>query len=294
MTLLFKKGRTMIKVSAIQMQMSKDIEANIKNAETLVRESSKNGAKIILLPELFASLYFCKDMDEKYFSLASELKDNTLIEKFATLAQELGVVLLVSYFEKSGVEYFNSLVVVDADGTIMDNYRKTHIPCGPGYEEKFYFKPGDSGFKVYNTRYGKLGVGICWDQWFCETARALALMGAEIIFYPTAIGSEPEIGVDSKDHWQRVQMGHAATNTVPVVAANRIGEEVGESCTLTFYGSSFITDYTGAKIAEASRDKEEIIYAEFDLETIAKQREYWGLLRDRQPASYRVLVDQDN
>ncbi|MCK9490565.1 MAG: N-carbamoylputrescine amidase [Sulfurimonas sp.] len=284
----------MIKVSAIQMQMSKDIEANIKNAETLVRESSKNGAKIILLPELFASLYFCKDMDEKYFSLASELKDNTLIEKFATLAQELGVVLLVSYFEKSGVEYFNSLVVVDADGTIMDNYRKTHIPCGPGYEEKFYFKPGDSGFKVYNTRYGKLGVGICWDQWFCETARALALMGAEIIFYPTAIGSEPEIGVDSKDHWQRVQMGHAATNTVPVVAANRIGEEVGESCTLTFYGSSFITDYTGAKIAEASRDKEEIIYAEFDLETIAKQREYWGLLRDRQPASYRVLVDQDN
>ena len=284
----------MIKVSAIQMQMSKDIEANIKKAEVLVREASNNGAKIILLPELFASLYFCKDMDEKYFSLASELKNNTLIKKFATLAQELGIVLLVSYFEKSGVEYFNSLVVVDADGTIMDNYRKTHIPCGPGYEEKFYFKPGDSGFKVYDTRYGKLGVGICWDQWFCETARALALMGAEIIFYPTAIGSEPEIHVDSKDHWQRVQMGHAATNTVPVVVANRIGEEVGESCTLTFYGSSFITDYTGKKIAEASRDKEEIIYAEFDLDGIAKQREYWGLLRDRQPASYGVLVDQDN
>ena len=284
----------MIKVSAIQMQMSKDIEANIKKAEVLVREASNNGAKIILLPELFASLYFCKDMDEKYFSLASELKNNTLIKKFATLAQELGIVLLVSYFEKSGVEYFNSLVVVDADGTIMDNYRKTHIPCGAGYEEKFYFKPGDSGFKVYDTRYGKLGVGICWDQWFCETARALTLMGAEIIFYPTAIGSEPEIHVDSKDHWQRVQMGHAATNTVPVVVANRIGEEVGESCTLTFYGSSFITDYTGKKIAEASRDKEEIIYAEFDLDGIAKQREYWGLLRDRQPASYRVLVDQDN
>ena len=281
----------MIKVSAIQMQMSQDIDANIKNAEMLVRESSKNGAKIVLLPELFASLYFCKDMDEKYFSLASELKDNTLIQKFATLSQELGVVLLVSYFEKSGDEYFNSLVVVDADGTIMDNYRKTHIPCGPGYEEKFYFKPGDSGFKVYDTRYGKIGVGICWDQWFCETARALSLMGAEIIFYPTAIGSEPEIGVDSKEHWQRVQMGHAATNTVPVVVANRIGEEVGESCTLTFYGSSFITDYTGKKIAEASRDKEEIIYAEFDLEDIAKQREYWGLLRDRQPAAYGVLVD---
>jgi len=282
----------MIKVSAIQMQMSQDRDVNIRNAEMLVRESSKNGAKIILLPELFASLYFCKDMDDKYFSLASELKDNSLIEKFATLAQELGAVLLVSYFEKSGEEYFNSLVVVDADGTIMDNYRKTHIPCGPGYEEKFYFKPGDSGFKVYDTRYGKLGVGICWDQWFCETARALSLMGAEIIFYPTAIGSEPEIGVDSKDHWQRVQMGHAATNTVPVVVANRIGEEVGESCTLTFYGSSFITDYTGAKIAEASRDKEEIIYAEFDLNEIAKQREYWGLLRDRQAAAYEILVEK--
>lgn len=282
----------MIKAAAIQMQMSEDIDANISKAEKLVRESSKNGAKIILLPELFASLYFCKDMDEKYFSLASELKDNTLIEKFATLAQELGVVLLVSYFEKSGAEYFNSLVVVDADGTIMENYRKTHIPCGPGYEEKFYFKPGDSGFKVYDTRYGKIGVGICWDQWFCETARALTLMGAEIIFYPTAIGSEPEIHLDSKDHWQRVQMGHAATNTVPVVVSNRIGKEVGESCTLTFYGSSFITDYTGKKIVEASRDKEEIIYAEFDLETIAKQREYWGLLRDRQPASYGVLVER--
>ncbi|MDD2450164.1 MAG: N-carbamoylputrescine amidase [Sulfurimonas sp.] len=284
----------MIKVSAIQMQMSEDRDANVNKAEKLVREASKNGAKIILLPELFESLYFCKDMDEKYFSLASGLKDNSLIERFATLAQELGIVLLVSYFEKSGEEYFNSLVVVDADGKIMDNYRKTHIPCGPGYEEKFYFKPGDSGFKVYDTRYGKLGVGICWDQWFCETARALTLMGAEIIFYPTAIGSEPEIHVDSKDHWQRVQMGHAATNTVPVVVANRIGEEVGESCTLTFYGSSFITDYTGAKIAEASRDKEEIIYAEFDLNEIAKQREYWGLLRDRQPASYGVLVEKNS
>jgi len=282
----------MIKVSAIQMQMSEDRDANVNKAERLVREASKNGAKIILLPELFESLYFCKDMDEKYFSLASGLKDNSLIERFATLAQELGIVLLVSYFEKSDEEYFNSLVVVDADGKIMDNYRKTHIPCGPGYEEKFYFKPGDSGFKVYDTRYGKLGVGICWDQWFCETARALTLMGAEIIFYPTAIGSEPEIHVDSKDHWQRVQMGHAATNTVPVVVANRIGEEVGESCTLTFYGSSFITDYTGAKIAEASRDKEEIIYAEFDLKAIAKQREYWGLLRDRQPASYGILVEK--
>lgn len=279
----------MVKVSAIQMQMSDDIEANVAKAEAYVRESHANGAQIILLPELFSSLYFCKDMDEKYFSLATPLKSNSLIERFSKLAKELSVVILVSYFEKSESGYFNSLVVVDANGDVMDNYRKTHIPDGPGYEEKFYFKPGDTGFKVYETAYGKIGVGICWDQWFCETARALTLMGAEIIFYPTAIGSEPEIHLDSKEHWQRVQMGHAATNTVPVVVANRIGEEKGESCSLTFYGSSFITDYTGAKIAEASRDKEEIIYAEFDLEDNAKQREYWGLIRDREPSKYGII-----
>ena len=280
----------MVKVSAIQMSMGISNDANISKAKKLVIESAKNGANIILLPELFSSLYFCKDMDKKYFSLAKELKDNLLIKEFSTLAKELNVVVLVSYFEKSGEDYFNSLVVIDSDGTVMDNYRKTHIPDGAGYEEKFYFKAGDSGFKVYNTAYGKIGVGICWDQWFCETARALTLMGAEIIFYPTAIGSEPEIGLDSMEHWQRVQMGHSATNTVPVVVANRIGLEVGESCELTFYGSSFITDYTGKKIAEASRDKEEILYAEYDLEENAKQREYWGLLRDRRGECYGELV----
>lgn len=281
----------MVKVSAVQMSMSQDREANVDKAESLLRSAHKDGAQIVLLPELFESLYFCKDIDEKYFSYANERENNKLIKRFSALAKELHVVILVSYFEKSKEEYFNSLVVVDADGKVMDNYRKTHIPDGPGYEEKFYFKPGDSGFKVYDTAYGKIGVGICWDQWFCETARALTLMGAEIIFYPTAIGSEPEIGLDSKEHWQRVQMGHAATNTVPVVVANRIGEEVGESCTLNFYGSSFITDYTGAKIAEASRDKEEIIYAEFDLLENQKQREYWGLIRDRRAESYRVICE---
>jgi N-carbamoylputrescine amidase len=279
----------MVKVSAVQMSMSEDKEANVLKAEQLVRQSYENGAQIVLLPELFEGLYFCKDMDEKYFSWASPRENNKLIERFSVLAKELSIVILVSYFEKSDEGYFNSLVVVNADGTVMDNYRKTHIPDGPGYEEKFYFKPGDSGFKVYDTAYGKIGVGICWDQWFCETARALALMGAEIIFYPTAIGSEPEIGLDSKEHWQRVQMGHAATNTVPVVVANRIGKEMGESCSLTFYGSSFITDYTGAKIAEASRDKEEIIYAEFDIQENQRQRQYWGLLRDRRPESYKTL-----
>lgn len=282
----------MLKVSAIQMQMSKDIDTNIKKAKDFVKQSAKNGAKIILLPELFSSLYFCKDMDKKYFALAKPLKDNEMIKEFSSLAKELDAVLLVSYFEKADNNHFNSLVVIDADGSVMDNYRKTHIPDGAGYEEKFYFKAGDTGFRVYDTAYAKIGIGICWDQWFCETARALTLMGAEIIFYPTAIGSEPEVDIDSKEHWQRVQMGHAATNTVPVVVANRIGEEVGESCSLTFYGSSFITDYTGAKIAEASRDKEEIIYSEFDLEDIAKRREYWGLLRDREPSKYGALCKE--
>jgi len=281
----------MVKVSAIQMSMSEDKSANINKAERLVRQAAFNGANIILLPELFEGLYFCKDMDEKYFSWAKPLQNNQLIEYFALLSEELGVVLLVSYFEKSDKDYYNALVVINSDGKVMDNYRKTHIPDGSGYEEKFYFKSGDTGFKVYDTTYGKIGVGICWDQWFCETARALTLMGAEIIFYPTAIGSEPEIHVDSKEHWQRVQMGHAATNTVPVVVANRYGKELGESCELTFYGSSFITDYTGAKIAEASRDKEEILYGVFDLDENAKQREYWGLLRDRCPEKYKECQD---
>lgn len=267
-----------VKVSAIQMRMSEDKNSNIVKAEKLVREAAENGANIILLPELFEGLYFCKDMDTKYFEWAKPLKNNKLIQYFAALAEELHVVILVSYFEKAEEAYFNSLVVIDADGSVMDNYRKTHIPDGPGYEEQFYFKPGDTGFKVYKTAYAKIGVGICWDQWFCETARALTLMGAEIIFYPTAIGSEPEIGIDSKEHWQRVQMGHAATNTVPVVAANRIGKERGESCELTFYGSSFITDYTGKIIAQAPRNEEAVIYAEFDLKENAKQREYWGLV----------------
>lgn len=279
----------MVKVSAIQMSMSEDRSLNVSRAISLVGKSAQNGAQIILLPELFETPYFCKDMESQYFSLARPLKNNSLIQQFSNLAKELDIVLLVSYFEKAQADYFNSLVVIDANGEVMENYRKTHIPDGPGYEEKFYFTPGDTGFKVWDTKYAKIGAGICWDQWFCESARTLALKGAEIIFYPTAIGSEPEIGLDSKDHWQRVQMGHAAANTVPVVVANRIGEEVGKSCSLTFYGSSFITDYTGKKIAEASREKEEIIYAEFDLKDNAKQREYWGLLRDRRKETYTDL-----
>jgi len=276
----------MIKVAAVQMAMGSNKEVNTRRAEEMVRQAAAEGAQIILLPELFEGLYFCKDKDVQYFSWADEQEGHPLIKRFQTLAKELEVVLPLSYFEKSDDRYFNALVVIDADGTVLDNYRKTHIPDGPGYEEKFYFEPGDSGFKVWQTRYAKIGVGICWDQWFPECARALALMGAELIFYPTAIGSEPEIDVDSKEHWQRVQQGHAAANTVPVIAANRTGVEEGVSCTLTFYGSSFLSDYTGAIIAEASRDKEEIIYASYDLEADAAQREYWALLKDRRAEMY--------
>ena len=279
----------MVKVAAVQMAMSSDKKANTDRAEQLVREAAANDAKIILLPELFEGLYFCKDMDEQYFCWAKEREGHPLVERFSTVAKELRVVLPISYFEKDGDHYFNSLVVIDADGTVLENYRKTHIPDGPGYEEKFYFQPGNTGFKVWNTEYAKIGVGICWDQWFPETARSLALMGAELIFYPTAIGSEPETHVDSKAHWQRVQQGHAAANTVPVIAANRIGVEEGVRCSLTFYGASFMTDYTGTKIAEASRDNEEIIYCEYDLLENKKQREYWALFKDRRPDMYKEL-----
>ena len=279
----------MVKVAAIQMRMFAQQDVNRDRAEQLVREAAAAGAKIILLPELFEGPYFCKDMDARYFDWALPREGHPLIERFSVLAKALGVVLPLSYFERDAERYFNSLVVIDANGMVLENYRKTHIPSGPGYEEKYYFEPGDTGFRVWNTRFGKIGVGICWDQWFPETARSLALLGAELIFYPTAIGSEPEIHVDSKAHWQRVQQGHAAANTVPVIAANRFGVETGRSCTLTFYGSSFATDYTGRKIAEANREGECVIYAEYDLEAIAKQREYWALLADRRPQAYTHL-----
>ncbi len=281
----------MIKIASIQLQMSQNQNQNINNAISKVKTATKNGAKIILLPELFENLYFCKDMDKKYFSLAKELDKHPTIKIFSDLAKELKVVLPISYFEKSGNNYYNSLVVIDADGKVLDNYRKTHIPDGAGYEEKFYFKNGNTGFKVWDTKYAKLGVGICWDQWFSESARVMSLMGAQILMYPTAIGSEPEIEVDSKDAWQRVQMGHSVANTTPLVASNRVGEEKGESCNITFYGSSFCTDNMGKIISEASRDKEEIIYASYDLDEHKKMKEYWGLFRDRQSSSYSKICE---
>ncbi|TOG13182.1 N-carbamoylputrescine amidase [Vibrio parahaemolyticus] len=276
-----------VKFAALQLTKSWDLEENLAKAKKAIRESAQNGANVILPQELFAAPYFCKKQEAKYFELAEETANSHLIQEMSALAKELGVVIPVSYFEKAGNTFFNSLVMIDADGTVLDNYRKSHIPDGPGYSEKYYFSPGDTGFKVWQTKFGKFGAGICWDQWFPELARSLALHGAEAIFYPTAIGSEPQDPtLDSRDHWQRTMQGHSAANLVPVIASNRVGIEVDDGIETTFYGSSFITDHTGAKIAEAPREGETIIYAEIDLAATAKARHAWGLFRDRRPDLY--------
>ncbi|WP_218770627.1 N-carbamoylputrescine amidase [Vibrio parahaemolyticus] len=276
-----------VKFAALQLTKSWDLEENLAKAKKAIREAAQNGANVILPQELFAAPYFCKKQEAKYFELAEETANSHLIQEMSALAKELGVVIPVSYFEKAGNTFFNSLVMIDADGTVLDNYRKSHIPDGPGYSEKYYFSPGDTGFKVWQTKFGKFGAGICWDQWFPELARSLALHGAEAIFYPTAIGSEPQDPtLDSRDHWQRTMQGHSAANLVPVIASNRVGTEVDDGIETTFYGSSFITDHTGAKIAEAPREGETIIYAEIDLSATAKARHAWGLFRDRRPDLY--------
>ncbi|ELB2731712.1 N-carbamoylputrescine amidase [Vibrio parahaemolyticus] len=276
-----------VKFAALQLTKSWDLEDNLTKAKNAIREAAQNGANVILPQELFAAPYFCKKQEAKYFELAEETANSHLIQEMSALAKELGVVIPVSYFEKAGNTFFNSLVMIDADGTVLDNYRKSHIPDGPGYSEKYYFSPGDTGFKVWQTKFGKFGAGICWDQWFPELARSLALHGAEAIFYPTAIGSEPQDPtLDSRDHWQRTMQGHSAANLVPVIASNRVGTEVDDGIETTFYGSSFITDHTGAKIAEAPREGETIIYAEIDLAATAKARHAWGLFRDRRPDLY--------
>ncbi|EGQ9353620.1 TPA: N-carbamoylputrescine amidase [Vibrio parahaemolyticus] len=276
-----------VKFAALQLTKSWDLEENLAKAKKAIREAAQNGANVILPQELFAAPYFCKKQEAKYFELAEETVNSHLIQEMSVLAKELGVVIPVSYFEKAGNTFFNSLVMIDADGTVLDNYRKSHIPDGPGYSEKYYFSPGDTGFKVWQTKFGKFGAGICWDQWFPELARSLALHGAEAIFYPTAIGSEPQDPtLDSRDHWQRTMQGHSAANLVPVIASNRVGTEIDDGIETTFYGSSFITDHTGAKIAEAPREGETIIYAEIDLAATAKARHAWGLFRDRRPDLY--------
>ena len=283
-----------VTVAATQMACAEDAQANVARAERLVRQAAEQGAQIILLQELFETPYFCKDQDPAYFELARPATDNPLLERMAALAAELEVVLPVSFFERSGNTFFNSLVVIDADGSRFAVYRKSHIPDGPGYQEKFYFTPGDTGFQVCRTRYADIGVAICWDQWFPEAARAMALQGAEILFYPTAIGSEPEEPeIDSQGHWQRTMQGHAAANLMPLVASNRTGVEQGQACSLTFYGSSFIAGSTGDIIAQADREGEAVLLATFDLDAIATARRGWGLFRDRRPDLYGALVTLD-
>ena len=284
-----------VTVAATQFACSWDLEANVLRAERLVREAHARGAQVILLQELFATPYFCIEQDAQHLALAESAADSPLLRRFGRLAGELGVVLPVSFFERDGNAYFNSLALFDADGARLGIYRKSHIPQGPGYQEKFYFSPGDTGFRVWHTRYGCLGAGICWDQWFPESARIMALLGAELLLFPTAIGSEPPPAppVDSRLHWQRTQQGHAAANLMPLVASNRIGVERSRQdpvgLHLRFYGSSFIADASGGLVAEADQESESIISASFDLEELRRARAGWFVFRDRRPDLYGPL-----
>lgn len=286
-----------VTVAATQMACTWHLEDNIAKAEQLIRNAHSQGGNIILIQELFATPYFCIDQHPNHYRLAQEAKSSLLIKHFSCLAKELQVVLPISFFEKKNNAYFNSLAMIDADGDVLGIYRKTHIPNGPGYQEKQFFIPGDTGFMVWDTRYARIGAGICWDQWFPESARCMALQGAEIILYPTAIGSEPAFpDIDSQPHWTRVQQGHAAANLVPVVASNRIGKEKSkyiDGLEMTFYGSSFIADETGNVVKQSNRTDESILVETFDLDDIAEKRKSWGLFRDRRPESYSLIAGHD-
>ena len=283
-----------VTVAAIQMQCSTNVEENIKKADKMIREAAQKGAQIILLPELFERQYFCQERRYEYYEFAKSVEENDAVRHFKKLAKELSVVLPISFYERDINRLYNSVAIIDADGTNLGVYRKTHIPDDHYYQEKFYFTPGDTGFRVFKTKFGTIGVGICWDQWFPETARGMAIQGAEILFYPTAIGSEPILTCDSMPHWRRCMQGHAACNLMPVVAANRIGTESvipceengGQTSELTFYGSSFITDATGEIVVTANREDETVIYSTFDLDQLESDRLSWGIFRDRRPECY--------
>ncbi len=285
------------KLACVQMQCACDRNENIKKAESYITEAAENGANIVLLPELFERPYFCQERNYDFYSYAETAEQNRAVQTFLPLSKDRNLVIPVSFYERSGNVLYNSVALLDC-GRMLGIYRKTHIPDDHYYQEKFYFTPGDTGFKVFTTTYGCIGVGICWDQWFPETARSLALNGAELLLFPTAIGSEPILGTDSAGHWQRVMQGHAAANLMPVAAANRIGTERvqpsaangGQRSELTFYGSSFIADNTGAIIAEAGKKDETVLYADFDLDELAKARLEWGLFRDRRPERYTEIV----
>jgi N-carbamoylputrescine amidase len=288
-----------VTVAAVQMACDWDRAGNIAHAEKLVRQAAARGAQIILVPELFETPYFCIEQDARHLALARTVGESPAVRHFSAMARELGVVLPVSFFERAGHAYFNSIAIIDADGSNLGIYRKSHIPNGPGYQEKNYFSPGDTGFRVWNTRFARIGVGICWDQWFPETARVMALMGAEVFFFPTAIGSEPPpaLPVDSRQHWQRTQQGHAAANLTPLVASNRYGLERSlqdpQGLYLRFYGSSFIADVTGAKVAEAPEEGDAVLTHTFDLTEVARLRDNWFVFRDRRPDLYGPLTSFD-
>ena len=283
-----------VTVAATQMACSNETDKNVSNAEKLVRQAASEGAQIILIQELFESQYFCMDQKEELFELSKPFENHPTIKKFSELAKELKVVLPVSFFEKANRAHYNSVAIVDADGSVLGKYRKSHIPDGPGYQEKFYFNPGDTGFKVWNTKYAKIGVGICWDQWFPEAARSMVLSGAELLLYPTAIGGEPEDdGFDSSDMWQRAMIGHSASNQIPVIASNRIGTEKGIDIENYFYGRSFVTNHVGDKIVEGSRDKEEVLIGKINLSEAETLRNVWGVFRDRRPELYKGLLNLD-
>ena len=283
-----------VSVAITQMACSWDAAANIKKAEQLVREAAQQGAQIILLQELFETPYFCKKPNPDYLQLATTVADNPAIVHFQKIAKELNVVLPISFFERAGQARFNSIAIIDADGSLLGVYRKSHIPDGPGYHEKYYFNPGDTGFKVWQTRYAKIGVGICWDQWFPECARAMALQGAELLFYPTAIGTEPhDANINSREHWQRVQQGHAGANLTPLIASNRIGSEEQDGYDITFYGASFIADQFGEKVAELNQTEQGVAVHSFDLDKLEHTRTAWGVFRDRRPNLYSALKTLD-
>lgn len=289
-----------VKVAAIQMNCTTDPKENIAHAERLVREAAEKGANIILLPELFERQYFCQERRYEYYGFAKSVEANEAVKHFRKIAAELQVVMPISFYEQDEMLLFNSIAMIDADGSLLGVYRKTHIPDDHYYQEKFYFAPGNTGFKVWKTRYGNIGVGICWDQWFPEAARCMAVQGADMLLYPTAIGSEPILDVDSSGHWQRVMQGHSAANILPVIAANRYGTETVEPCdangnqssSLCFYGKSFITDSTGEIIEQAERDGDTILTAEFDLSKIKEDRMAWGLFRDRRPECYKAISER--
>mgnify|MGYP002524521751 FL=1 len=279
-----------MKAAITQFSMSKAYEENIQKADSLIRLAKKEGAELVLLPELFEGRYFCQIEDYDNFSLAENFQDSKTLKHFQKIAKETHMVLPISFFERSGNCFFNSLAMIDSDGKIVGLYRKSHIPTGECYEEKFYFTPGDSGFQVFTTHVGKIGIGICWDQWFPETARILALKGAEILLFPTAIGSEPVLPKDSKSHWQNVMKGHAASNIMPVLASNRVGVEEAKNSSMKFFGSSFIADQHGDFVTEMNREEEGIRVAEFDLNKIAEERVSWGVFRDRRTDLYSPIL----